>query len=756
MGNKRRQESVGDNLPHMPEAPRQSILLSSSNDTPMQEAPRSSILLTSSNDSSNQGKRVSYPAITSSPCSQTDATLQGTGSSRCGITAKPSPYAYDDEYEEEVVSGRNSTLVIREMDRLRGMESQKIKRRRKIWAGAANLILLALTTYVLARYIIAYMHLSPSDILLSSSTQNVSPDPLLRTLALLSVSLTAYSALLLLLSAIYLRFSRKRSCSTPTIFVGCMLSILIQIVLSLTNLGIIITWHTYYTKYPANFRSSTRDVARRCDGSWEFDLIWNAANSSPIAEPNENNRQCSASVKTFHLFIMAAVVRVVLFTVFGVLFMYLLRRYNKSLNLGLARIIDDHKRYSHAGTTASHFDTDSLHKNENDYATVKESAEMHQLLEEGHGGGGRRSSRSESLRAGASPLPGQWSTATLSNVGKDAEKDSTLTGAGMPRLSRFGWQRGEPSTVDPGLAIDYHSMSPAEDHDNNGAEGWSAALYRRLWGGSTSEPRHQQVPTTEEQADAQMNANGHMDADGQMFDHDHWYSDHHAESQAEDRSHDRDQSKLGVSGWFGREASGEDDLHTMNAPSRPSTGQGRDRQQHQRTPSQERRANEARHQASKTAGKKFQPPVAERVGDNLPSMPSPTSPSPPSQLLSIRNDPSEGSQQQQQSTQRQHSRRASTDNSLAAPAATPSYVRHLGRMVQRMPSITSGDGQTSSGGSRGPSESSQVMEKVNHYNALSHSQGHGRGYSRSSLGTHSEAFEGSPNVAERPLPGGWH
>lgn len=703
---KQRQLSVGDDLPHMPQAPLKSILLPSNQTT----------------DDAGGSVRIAYPTTH-------DATL--VGSVKQPYKASTEYGGYDDDEDDHDLE--NATLVAREMQRLRGMDSQRIKRRRKIWAGAADLLLMALTSYVLARYAMAYMHLSPSSVILSESTQNVSADPLLRTIALLSVALTAYSDLLFLLAAIYLRFSRKRSCTTPIVYVGVLLAVLLQIILSLSNLGIIIAWHSYYTKHPDNIRGATRDVARRCNGQWEFDLVWSAAIASPIANPdddgdsagNTGGKGCPVNIKTYHLFIVGAAIRVALFLFFSVLFLYLLGRYNKSLKLGLAQIIDEHDHLTKA--TSSHhnhvFDSDCI-KDEKT-ATVKESAEMHQLLTEG--GSTCRpagmadpvasASRQENLRNGAVQMPGEWNTATMMKLPrrqdeKPSDPDSTLTGAGMPRLSRFGWQRGEPSTHEPGQTFEYHSIAEAANQSgqDNTAEGWGAALYRRFWGASTgdAEARHHQVPTVEEEEDDE----------GPILDHDQWYSpalEVHAALPSES-THDRDASKLGVSGWFGREASGEDDHHAhvyqqqqgrdyeevaSPTPRRPCSSENT-RSQHQRTASQERRAAEARHQASKKAGNKpdagarahsRSSSCSERIGDDLPSMPSPTSPtSPLPQPLRIRNEPS--SQQQSPPPQQQQ---------------TPSYVRHLGRMVQRMPSILSGDSQTDNGGSHGPSESSRHL-----------------------------------------------
>lgn len=743
-GKQRRQESIGNDLPHMPAVP-----------------------------ASLPPARASIPLPTPSTASgrlrfaQDSATLAGSTSSSSRQKVPPGAYDYDYDHDSashlrlQAADVENATLVSREVSRLRNLQSQKKKRRRKIWAGAADLLLMALTTYVLARYIMAYMHLSPGDVPLSKSTQDhVSADPLLRTIALLSVCLTAYSDLLFLFAAIYLRFSRKRSWCTPVVYVGVILAAVLQIVLCLSNLGIVLAWHSYYQRFPDNVRGTTRDVARRCNGQWEFDLVWDAASASPIADPSDGQdsagntagRGCPTNNKTYHLFIMAAVVRIAIFVACSVLFLHLLRKYNQSLHLGLATVVDEHQRRVTTATAAVNDDEDDVDEKTSRDATptVKESAEMHQLL----------------------------------------TGSSFIAGLPPPRLDRFGWQRGEPSTHEPDQM--YQNVQPHHRRENSsGAEGWGAALYRRFWNASSSNAdggsgaRHHQVPLDEQEEDDEWDhLREHHAAEDYDIDHDMWYSPA-LESRAElaavsarqaqaQPDHGRDSSKIGVSGWFEREASGEDDVvaqqaHTQTRLQRQtsstlSTSSSRHHvdgssglrrplpvpqpsssspslHQHQRTPSQERRAAEARHQASKKSSGARPASSGGGGGDSLPHMPSPASSEAP---LTVRNDPTPSN------ASRHPPRQASSPTAANAGPMTPSYVRHLGRMVQRMPSITSGDGQSGTW-SRGPSESSQQVAADASGQHVAGASGYRRG---SSLG---EVIEqnGRGTPSPSPFPGAW-
>lgn len=71
-----------------------------------------------------------------------------------------------------------------------------------------SLGLQALSVYVLVRYILAFLELSPATFLLSAvadGTQS-SPDPLLRTMALIGVTISGISVAGVLGSGFYLRF----------------------------------------------------------------------------------------------------------------------------------------------------------------------------------------------------------------------------------------------------------------------------------------------------------------------------------------------------------------------------------------------------------------------------------------------------------------------------------------------------------------------------------------------------------------------
>ncbi|CAO1613151.1 unnamed protein product [Parajaminaea phylloscopi] len=707
---KRRAPSIGNDLPHMPEAPLKSILL----------------------PSGGGGSISTRYAAHASPAQAASAGLPPSPADS-PATNKTVLGDYEDVDADQAADAQDdSVLLTREARRLQRMEPEKLRRRRRILAGTACLVLMALTAYCLARYTLAWLHLSPSGSLKSpSTTMAMSVDPLMQTMALLCIVLTAYTLLLLVTSAVYLRFSRKRSCATPVIFLAVLLGGVIMVALALTNLGLIAAWHGYYsTTGKDSIRAATRDVARRCRGQWEFDFIWNAAEASPM-----NNaaglQVCEASDRTFYIFVAVACVRASLFAFFTVLFLHLLRRYNQSLGLGLSKLVTDHEHTHYVGGTERKLGSDS--GVDQRLGTVNESAEMHAYL----------ARRENTLRSGGPQVSGDFHDdtlrgrdvekadpyVTLCNMGQSSQRDAPSSDMGSlaPRLSRFGWQRGEPSTHDH----EYHSLplhveataGDAAGHPGReaSAEGWGAALYRRLWGG----PDQTQSPQTgERRLLVHSEAVEPDDEDGEegrrrlpVLDHDHWYSNLDGNHSPPSVQHDKGASRLGVSGWFGGggDVSEEEEAPQPWRPRRPSEQSSHAADAsltaHQRTPSQERRRIEARHAASKAARARTghseasvhsagleSPQLSPKLGDDLPSMPPLMDPPAPPDVSRTRTT----TQTQTRTPTRRPPQPVS--DAAAHPRQPPSYVRSLGRMVQKLPSIKSGDGDGSS--SREASESS--------------------------------------------------
>ncbi|PWN29177.1 hypothetical protein BDZ90DRAFT_231167 [Jaminaea rosea] len=771
----KRSRSIGNDLPHMPEEPSRSILL------PPQrygQAP-----------APHQSNAATY-----SPASHGSAlTLAPTRTPPGDFASKQYLQAAEDDLLEEEAA--NAVLLSRETQRLRLMTPLKLKRRARIAAGAAVLPLIALTAYCLARYVIAWIHLgTPTTLSPDAATAAASAsasagttsstarrDALLRTMSLLSVILTSYSLLLFLLAAIYLRFSRVSSFATPVVFFAVLLGGIIAIAMSLANVGLIAAWHKYYAEESKKglAQAITRDVGRRCAGKWEFDLIWGVPDvgAAPCAQEGGKN--------TVRLFIIAAALRAALYLVFVVLFLHLLRRYNRLLGLGPDTLLVEGK----APVTG---DEEKVMRGGRVGGTVGESAEMHRLLMEEKAAGGHRQ-----------PYKAQWAyenddntltpadvekaaahvqngprtsrdvdthdgySVTMASVAPESRSGSSLT---APRLSRFNWQRGEPSQHqedEDGL----HAAEAAHPRQGSaGAEGWGVALYRRLWGASSVA-----VGVTEQEDEENV----------PVLSHDAFYSRdlEKAGRQNEEAKpqHVKAASKLGISGWFGRGGGDNDDDdesdmgHGARSPNRGARGASADIEdgftRHERTPSQERRRLAHRHAASsrRSSGGSISVPAAApastspsrsrrgsasssgsaataaesvKYGDDLPSMPGLVDVAAPDPRLASR------SRSVSPST-------AASPTGLAPPPTpptqssnrpttttnTPSYVRHLGRMVQKLPSIKSGDGDGSS--SRGPSESSTAAAAAAavgmQSQVQSQSHGHGQGRRMSSTGSRSSS-----------------
>lgn len=448
------------------------------------------------------------------------------------------------------LKGDNAVLVDREMQRLRHRQEKGIKRKWRIITGTSMLFVLGLSTYVLTQYILAYLSLSPSTWFLSDSVDGThsSPDPLLRTLALIGICASGFSTLCALSSGFYLRFSRRRSCGTCSVWLAAILSTTVSLLLCILNLTLIAMWHKKYASAPDDPFAVTRDVSRRCNGVWDLDLLWSAATSSPIAKVSSDNApSCTHNGdQTLQAYLIAGGVRLVLFVLFCSIWLACLGRYNRTLQV-----------------VAS--------SNE----SVMESAEMHKLLMEEDEG----TLPSMPTLMDATAMPGRYSP----EYQEGTYSNATLV-APPPRLDRFRWQRTEPSFQ----GDDGHTYgNVAHRHDKDPSAGaWSMGVVGQVWNALWAH-------------DGQRQEDGITK--GEYGEH----SDTHA--------HERQASRLGVRGWFRRDASGQvSDEYAMvgerdDGFDEPDYRDSRNNRflapppLHGRTPSQEKRATEGRHAAARIA-----------------------------------------------------------------------------------------------------------------------------------------------------------
>lgn len=143
-----------------------------------------------------------------------------------------------------------------------------------------------------------------------------------------------------------------------------------------------------------------------------------------------------------------------MFLVFTSVFLHWLSRFNQSLGLGLSKLVPDHEhQHAHFGSSVCKLGSDTGFDER--MGTVKESAEMHTYL----------SQRDLKLPEAPAKLLGSFLRSiahqneldsvntdfTLADAFKktaempDDRGGTTVSGL-MPRLSRFGWQRGGLST----------------------------------------------------------------------------------------------------------------------------------------------------------------------------------------------------------------------------------------------------------------------------------------------------------------------
>ena len=411
-------------------------------------------------------------------------------------------------------------------------------------------------------------------------------------------------------------------------------------------MAFIALWHKKYSGDSSSAEAATRDVGRRCAGTWDFDLLWNAAQASPNAD--EPNTCQGGGQNTVKLFLMAGGIRLGLLVVFLTLWLLALARYNHTLEKGQQEV-----------------------------GGVEESAEMHRLLEEeikhGLNMPGNFDAESEKTLTNAdlrhyaefeeeryvpeamyeSEEPAQPSYPTESHKRTSSDRAPLIMADhAPPRLGRFGWQRGEPSTA----GADYHSVPIAEHHAepdiHDAAHDRDQSLLVRVWDslwGTTAYPQ------------ADLHRNG---------------------------------SKLGVSGWFAREgtigdATPDDDLSRATSlrhgphdvekqemreerASQPASLAHQNSTGHRHTASQERRVHEGRHAATAKAMAQ----AGHNSADDLPAMP---------ELQSIPHHvPSNSTWSSDDSS-----------NSYGGQGVhesqdhTPQFVRTMGKLVRKMSAIES-------------------------------------------------------------------
>lgn len=564
---KSQHEIVGDDLPHMPQeaqrvpahpkiTPTYGNSSAKERTTPKLTMPESSAPVNAHADGPFS-KRVSPVAMAPTP--------GNTWTAATGYDASPC-------YEKMPAAMRadNAVLVDRELQRLRERRPFAVRRRWRIITGASMLVVLALTAYVMAQSIKAFLSLSPATWVLSDAQDGTqtSPDPLLRQLALVEVVASCFSTLVCLISGMYLRMTRRRSCGRRLIWLAAILTTTINVALSLINVALVAGWHRKYAKNASDPLAHTRDVGQRCAGSWDMDILWSAAESSVVAKPGDNTTSCPRDPqRTTMAYLVAGGVRLAVFVILSATWLSCLARYNRSLALSLAS--DE---------------------------TIEESPEMHNLLaDEGHLPAMPELKDIQTI--GSSDIARHTSKDTLPELPESGDNKhwsaATLVGA-PPTLSYFGWQR-DPK-VSPGHDdSDTNVLSNVGRHERDESAGaWSAAIMHRLWGairgeGSTANARNE-LDVIAEEKDDQVNLL------------------HIVRPDASEPLHGREKSQLGVRGWFRRTASAtngfsddesdqsDDDEYEEVLDTR-RTHMNSAPHGHQRVSSQERRQREGRHAA---------------------------------------------------------------------------------------------------------------------------------------------------------------
>ncbi|KDN39261.1 hypothetical protein K437DRAFT_13855 [Tilletiaria anomala UBC 951] len=574
------------------------------------------------------------------------------------------------------LKGGNAVLVDREMKRLRDAGVKELRMRWRMWTGAFSLIVLAMTTYFMARYIISWLNLSPGTIPLSNAPagSRTPIDELARLLCLVDFSAAAGSIAGILAVVVYLRATRRRTCGLAFAWFCAVLSTTLQLASAAANLALIILWHRQYTVGGPDASSpqgATRDVGRRCAGTWDFDLLWNASDASPLSTDAQDCKPGGQGGKAaVKMFVVAGGVRLGLIVIFFTLWLIALARYNHTLEKGVQEI-----------------------------GGVEESAEMHRLLEEemkhgvnGPGNFDEKTLTKADVQQYAAFVEERYMpeaeyevrrddattekvshahSSTQSHRRLDSERTQMLAmGNSPPRLDRFHWQRGEASTATAASAAcggDYRSVPVNEAHAVDDYPLYLHSTEHHL-GHGEREPSSLLAKVW----DSLWGTSAHPHTDLQ-----------------------RNGSKLGVSGWFhgreptmdvGSEAASRatsvrrspnaydvDERHQQAQSSSNTAG-------HKRTPSQERRAAAAKAMAN--AGH-------TAAGDDLPHMPEVQSITAHEILHQTRHyaaNSTWGSDDSTDSANNTSGDRLSVD---ARNEHVPQYVRTLGKLVRKLSAIES-------------------------------------------------------------------
>lgn len=560
--------SVGDDLPHFPEKYQQ-----------VQETQQ---------QSKKKGK-AAPPSLPKKGVAKYSDAITGLNDD---TNAEDHELTLGRQFTPPAFRGENEILVNRELQRLR---EQKPMKRRMYWrvvTGTMLLLVLGFSAYVFTQSIRAYLSLSPATWFLSDSRNGTqeSPDPFLRTLALIGTIASAIALAGMLASGFYLRMTRRRTCGRHLIWFFAILSTTISLALSLANIVLIVAWHKQYSSKPDDPLARTRDVGQRCNGIWDLDILWSAAKSSLLAKPNDESVDTSKCTRdpahSVQMFLIAGGVRLIVFVVLCTIWLICLARYNAAQEQRLT-------------------------SNE----SINESPEMHQLLAKEKGGLPEMPTMQT--------MPGKYYDEDMDMVAfyQDEKKSSPRysgstwneKGDGLvhmpelprnsnatlvepaPKLGRFQWQQREASQVRNDDQDDIHTYGNVARHDREQSAGaWSThimdRLWHALWGSSHEQNGSNHDHTNRDPSHAFQAVSVHEETELQ---HPHAWQ------------HGREDTRLGVRGWFGRDASG--------AQSRPSEDEGDEEDlgvrmsmsymeapaMHTRTSSQDRRAAQGRHEASK-------------------------------------------------------------------------------------------------------------------------------------------------------------
>ena len=561
--------SIGDDLPHMPEE-YQKIT-----ETQMQ--------------SKKKGKAATRSAPKNGVAKYSDAVANLDDDEKIGEDYE---LTLGRQITPPAFKGENEILVNRELQRLREQKPMKKRMYWRVVTGTMLLLVLAFSAYVFTQSLRSYLSLSPSTWFLSDSRDGTqkSPDPFLRNLALIETVASAIALAGMLASGFYLRMTRRRTCGRHLIWFFAILSTTISLALSLANIALIVAWHKQYSDHPDDPLARTRDVGQRCNGIWDLDILWSASKSSLLAKHSDESVDTSKCIRdpthSVQMFLIAGGVRLAVFVVLCSIWLICLARYNLAQEVGLT-------------------------PNE----SIKESAEMHQLLSEEKGGLPEMPTMQS--------MPGKYYDEDMDMVAfyqdekRTSPRYSGLTwnekGDGLvhmpefprnsnatlveppPKLGRFQWQRGEASQMHKEDQDEIHTYGNIPRHDREQSAGaWSTHIMDRLWHALWGS-NHEQ--TYEQPLHAFQATSIHEEAELQ---HPHAWQ------------HGREDTRLGVRGWFGRDASGaqskqsEDEGDEDDLGARMNVSHFEAPPMHTRTSSQDRRAAQDRHEAARKVHEKDQ------------------------------------------------------------------------------------------------------------------------------------------------------